>query len=656
MPAPDQGSTEWVDISDFTPGVMASYASAGANPARVDPQTQSSYAQVEDTWGCYGHPGGGLHPLPGVVQTITDSMYSLGAGYTGSDTYLMSTHCLSPVTKTASATPSTLASVTDSETPDLLQILFSGLRLNTSTSARHKAFQVVQYRLASSAGVTRVLLGTHSDIPIGRGKFRMQPAHITQVTSGTYYNFNAGLASIGYKGWQTVDLRIRPGHRPGRIGFLYTMDGYGSGLGSSYARIWPKMLYVDASDTTLAQGMFVDTWFQFASTSVISSQTNESRFVGYLALTHQNRYVYCQKAFHPSADLPWGDTGVALGGSGAGSGYVPAGSYILGSGDFWKFTPPNDLAGNQGVTYDGALPGASSSYVYPYVETAPSRFGGATTGFGAAASMNANELMLIKHDGGGTVVRGALDAPQVTDYPGIPSTRGATNIPVPTPLGLVYGTRDGVYAWAGGDQVTPLSPQLEGWFWKPEDGSTGINELNTPHGKFAYQHPFVLAPNNWVFDTRTNAWFRLSDPSVRVFKDYNPSSGGYFWAHPGKITGDNQVVAQRFDPAVGAHQYSWRSQPLERTKNRSHDFREVQIVAQGVGTVTVTVKGLGVTEGAATFTINSDRPVAQFAAVNVRGHDIELVITSTGAAGDSVATAPVVYRASLGYQTGAAVN
>ena len=65
MPAPDQGSTEWVDISDFTPGVMASYASAGANPVRVDPQTQSSYAQVEDTWGCYGHPGGGFAPVAG---------------------------------------------------------------------------------------------------------------------------------------------------------------------------------------------------------------------------------------------------------------------------------------------------------------------------------------------------------------------------------------------------------------------------------------------------------------------------------------------------------------------------------------------------------------------------------------------------------------
>jgi len=51
----DDPSLQWLDLSDFTPGIDSAHHSL----TRESPSTDGS-ATVEGTWSCYGLPGGGL--------------------------------------------------------------------------------------------------------------------------------------------------------------------------------------------------------------------------------------------------------------------------------------------------------------------------------------------------------------------------------------------------------------------------------------------------------------------------------------------------------------------------------------------------------------------------------------------------------------------
>lgn len=624
----------FIDIADFTPGITSAYLTAdGPQPNPGPGEAPSSAAQVRDTYGCYGHPNGGLHPLPGTVEEITENRDTPTAGYSavGNTDYLIATHVMSPVYGPVLSRASTQPAIP--ATPDLISVIYQTIERRNDGGDEQLKFRIVQYRQGSNPQ-TRIVLASWDDDFTSRV---LMSANVTKVTTGTIYDENTNT----YQGYTTDDGDVVPGHQPGRVGLIYNVN---AGIAGNEGRafIWPR-IHLRLNGEGESAGVTSDTAYRLYPLVSLLVQ-NPGAFPGYLALSHQNRYVWCKQSYLPNPlyapFLPIGEAGIKLGSDSQ-----------YGSGDFWRYTPPNDLAG------EGKGPSSvDGQNTYPAFEPTATRFGQATAGFGAAISMNASELFLVKQEGGGTIVRGNLDAPNVTDYPGIPSTKGAACKPAVGPMGMIYGTVNGVYAWSGADQVQNLSPQLDGWFWKPEDGSTSRNEFNASHGQFLYHHPFLLAPNNWVMDSRTGGWFRLVDPDEIVFKDYNASALEHFYAHPGRLTVDGGVIAARFDMRTGQHRYSWRSQPLPTTRNRTLRFREVNIVAQGQGTITVTIHGLNGATSSATFTVDSVHPIAQTAVVAVDTHDAEVQVEAQGLLSDPSSPAPILYRMSVGHQQGNTVG
>lgn len=223
------------------------------------------------------------------------------------------------------------------------------------------------------------------------------------------------------------------------------------------------------------------------------------------------------------------------------------------------------------------------------------------SGFGAVVSMTADQLLVIKHHGGGYLVRGSLSAPNVVRLPFLQSTEGVCCRPVATPIGVVYGARNGVHLYSGGDSSQSISPQIDGDFWRIKNDTT--NEFYEGiESRFEWWNPYVLVGNNWLFDTRTQSWWRLdipSDYSDRPFSHYSMSAGtGKLYAFPYKVTSAADTAWYTFARDTLALTYKWTSQPLIESRDEMMKYEEVEIIAQrptaanGACTVTVTLTGI----------------------------------------------------------------
>lgn len=213
---------------------------------------------------------------------------------------------------------------------------------------------------------------------------------------------------------------------------------------------------------------------------------------------------------------------------------------------------------------------------------------------GAAASITADEIIFIKDRGGAVMVRGDLDNPTVVQLPYVESTHGARSIPTATPMGLVYGTRAGVYLWEGGDTTQYLSPQIDGWFWNHDPNLIYLAQ----RGRFNWWNPWVVVPNNFMYDIRTRSWWRLDSPentgvSINAYDVSNETNRLY--AFPHKLSADNATMWWTATPDVLVDTYTWKSQPLQQSRKRVLSVQELHLtVAPGStapATVTVTLTG-----------------------------------------------------------------
>lgn len=227
--------------------------------------------------------------------------------------------------------------------------------------------------------------------------------------------------------------------------------------------------------------------------------------------------------------------------------------------------------------------------------------------YGAGYSTNANELFLVKFNGGAVAMRGDLADPTIIRLPYVESTGGITTMGAPTPVGFVYGTRNGVYAWKGGDTATRLSEQLDGLFFLAGDNPI----YNGNIGRFAYRDPFVFCPNDYLYDTRTKAWWRLEDTTVAGYYAHNCFDPGAFFgfvfAGRHKRDASSTVLYDLYVMDQGANTYSWQSQPLIGTTDRRLRFEEIRFRAlAGVdsfgATITVTLTGFNERGTVTTFT------------------------------------------------------
>jgi len=286
--------------------------------------------------------------------------------------------------------------------------------------------------------------------------------------------------------------------------------------------------------------------------------------------------------------------------------------------------------------------------------------------FGSWVSMNANEMFIVCQDGGGYVIRGDIEYPQVVHLPAVASTHGAGSIGCTTPLGYIYGTRDGVFAWAGGDTTENVAPNLEGWFWDVENGTNAYRGHNTPKGKFAYRYPWVFAPNNYVMDVRTKGWFRLEQPTDDLLGGTRKNWWGYevgfagVYAFNAYCPVDNahqsQEMIYRYDLSSGQPNYVAVLHPLPIAKTRTIEIREVIVKAQcdpgSTGQIKIGFLDInGVVGGEVTLPLSNTSRNVQVIRMPVSHDctDLQPIITATAT---STFAAPRIHSVAFGYREG----
>ncbi len=227
--------------------------------------------------------------------------------------------------------------------------------------------------------------------------------------------------------------------------------------------------------------------------------------------------------------------------------------------------------------------GLAVSLTTPTVTQGPSDYRSSIAGdenmnpIGAMASIQASEMLVVKHGRGGVLMRGDMDNFEAVALPYIESTYGVVSHPANTPKGLIYGSRNGVFLWAGGQTTEKLSNQIDGYFWE-HDPST-VYTGNS--GRFAYWHPWACVPNDYLLDTTTNGWWKLEDSGDtgrNRYSHYDVSSlNGKLYAFPYKNAPGSDPIVYSYDPDILRSTYSWRSLPIIETRRRLTTVEEVEI-------------------------------------------------------------------------------
>jgi hypothetical protein len=248
------------------------------------------------------------------------------------------------------------------------------------------------------------------------------------------------------------------------------------------------------------------------------------------------------------------------------------------------FSPPNDPLGTASTNMHGAFLLDRGEF----------------QGAAAIASLTADELFIVGHQGGALVVRGDVANPTVVQLPYVTSSNGWACFPAVSPIGVVYTARDGVYRWAGGDTSECLSEQLEGTFFNYFASGESTTSNFAARGRLASWAKYIAVPNNYLYDTDSKAWWRLVAPDNNTSTPYAyydvDAEFEQLFAFPYKLTATQNVVCDKFALGTLASSYSWRSQPLVQSRDRLFTTQQVELVAANStasdSRVTVTLEGI----------------------------------------------------------------
>lgn len=157
---------------------------------------------------------------------------------------------------------------------------------------------------------------------------------------------------------------------------------------------------------------------------------------------------------------------------------------------------------------------------------------------GTIGVVSVDQVMVIKHRYGGAIISGDLDSPTVRRLPYIEPTGGVVCKGAQTPIGFVYGSINGIYVWQGGDTTTELSPQIDGFFWDHTNG-TAEEQYAGSRGRMTYWNGLVCVPNNFVYDTDRQSWWRFKitdllpvDAGIAPYNCYDRDGDGLLYAFP----------------------------------------------------------------------------------------------------------------------------
>jgi hypothetical protein len=275
-----------------------------------------------------------------------------------------------------------------------------------------------------------------------------------------------------------------------------------------------------------------------------------------------------------------------------------------------------------------------------------------TSGVGCIGSISASDLLIVTNSRGAALVQGDLANPTVRRMPAVIGTGGTGCFGVSTPAGFIYGVnRGGIHAWVG-ETSQCISAQLPDDCWIVP----GAANISFYQGRFALWQNWVLCPGNWLYDTTNGSWWRIDDPSAFLAYEWmvNPYNGYAYGNAPLWTDGGATMTGffRGYSRAAGAAQWSWQSQPLSRTRQKVVEVREVELTAQGAGTVAITFTARDGTTQSQTLTLAGSTTLSQTMRTTfaVQGTDIKVRLLATGTGGSGgVPSAPVVHNLRIGY-------
>lgn len=552
----------YIEITDFSPGIFSDYH-YGSGRVVVNTQEGSILASngaatVDNTARCCADRTGALVPLPKLVAgKTTDIMPTAGNGsgnflsgvhanflldaYVRGDMFVYGDQVAADTDRAGVYTMYGMPYEVGSEGTEYWTAIATLHRLFDSSSAKHDLMwaKCTQSMAAFTAGTLQ--LGAGNFIPF-RVRNSVEDARTADCVAWVAYGSPGYQLNAG--AWKTGTLAATD----------LTLTDYDTYTNSTYPGshnrvigIFPNPNNVNATTSGFLGGTHEGT-------------ADETFKDACLLVAHQGRMVALTRTLKQTGELTGGSEEWGI------------------ISESVSYSPIQDFYGQLGF---GCFETAQ------FAEEKPFRSG-------VVASITADEIIFIKDREGAVLVRGDLDNPTVVQLPYVESTHGAYSIPAKTNFGLVYGTINGIYVWEGGESARYISPQMEGWFWNHD---VTLNYLGN-RGRFAWWNPWVVVPNNFVYDSRSESWWRLDTPtntrvSCSVAEVVNTGNRLYLFPH--KIAASASPMWYTATPDVLSDTYTWQSQPLVESRTRVMTVQEVHLVvtpaSTHAGSVTVTLSG-----------------------------------------------------------------
>lgn len=222
---------------------------------------------------------------------------------------------------------------------------------------------------------------------------------------------------------------------------------------------------------------------------------------------------------------------------------------------------------------------------------------------GTLATMNAGELLVVKYGKGAILLRGDLNNYEAIALPYVESTYGIIGHGVGTPIGWVYGSRNGIFAWNEGPISEKLSMQIDGFFYDHTFGPESVPYRGNRH-RFGYWHPWVCIPYDYLYSIESKSWWRLEDPADTSRRSYNiydvSSITGDLYGFEWKMDPGDIPKIKRYELDDPRDTYSWRSHPLVETRDTMFSVEECELTISTIGptrgefTATVTLDGFDI--------------------------------------------------------------
>jgi hypothetical protein len=609
-----------IALIDFSPGIHRTRYETSIAATRQGPLPRGA-ASIENTYRCIGHPDGSLGPAPRRVPS-TD----IGAAFTAPVRGTITNPGNYPAgqnelyTSDAIVDSAVFLDVTEGNQDDNVVFIASAFHYDRTASSSYSPYVAVTYYRPSDNTVNDIYLGRTTTAPHSAAvpPVRYPTALLTRAQ--TTYN----AATIPY----VVDT-IQP---------IVVHSAAFNRAAAGFAWILTNAAMA-AADISLRRGTLQANYLATANDYNLMHWPNNSVAIG------QGQFETVTTGNYVTLPGPSSLSGRAIKHLVTHQGSVLAVTvtpmYFGGSTrrhhrELLVFCGPYKVGSSPGTNY--IIPGEESS-----------------SGYGAVASMNANELVLIRHDGGALVIRASLDQPQLISLPMVEGSHGVECVPAVTPLGLVYLSRNGVFAWNGQDSSQKLSQQIDGDL---TDCSPTIQPYGS-RGRLAWWHPFLLVPNNLLMDSRTGGWWKLdNDADHPVYNCYDTDRDGRLYAFRHKTTQTNNIPFDRYDQTALAADWSWQSLPIldevAAGKDRFDSMASVELTAEraatGTPVITVTVtgydeRGTATTTGTATFdlsTSSTTHPSALKRDLNKNVKGRYFVVRVTAQSGSTTVAAPLV--------------